>query len=198
MNWEWIFIKTNSLVSKLLSKSIGSKLMHVGKNFKVRNPAYVKGHSFITIGNNFDAGARFRLEAINEYRGQSFQPKIIIGDNVLINPDAHIAAINSVTIGNHVLLASKVFISDHQHGDLTHDNLRIAPADRILISKGPIFIENNVWIGENVVVLGNVTIGEGSVVGANSTVTKSIPPFSIAVGSPAKVIKSIHQSHDSK
>lgn len=50
-------------------------------------------------------------------------------------------------------------------------------------------IENNVWIGDNVVVLPGCTIGEGSIVGANAVVTADIPPYSVAVGNPARVIK---------
>jgi virginiamycin A acetyltransferase len=55
--------------------------------------------------------------------------------------------------------------------------------------KGPVTIGNNVWIGDNVIILSGVTIGDGAVIGAGSIVTKDAPPFSIAVGNPAKVIK---------
>ena len=60
--------------------------------------------------------------------------------------------------------------------------------DRPLISKGCVVIEDNVWLGDNVCVLPGVTIGKGSVIGANSVVTHSIPPYSIAVGTPAKIV----------
>ena len=55
--------------------------------------------------------------------------------------------------------------------------------------KGPVTIGNNVWIGDNIIILSGVTIGDGAVIGAGSIVTKDVPPFSIAVGNPAKVIK---------
>ena len=64
-------------------------------------------------------------------------------------------------------------------------------ANRDLHIKGPVLIEDSVWIGDNVVVLSGVTIGKGSVIGANSVVTKDIPPYSMAVGCPAKVIKKL-------
>lgn len=57
-------------------------------------------------------------------------------------------------------------------------------------------IEDNVWIGANSIILKGVTIGEGSVVGANSVVTKDIPPYSIAVGSPAQIIKNRKEAYD--
>ena len=60
-------------------------------------------------------------------------------------------------------------------------------------SKGETIIGNKVWLGDNVVVLSGVKIGNNSIIGANSVVTKDIPSFSIAVGSPAKVIKTISQ-----
>ena len=62
---------------------------------------------------------------------------------------------------------------------------------RPLHSKGPIIIEDNVWVGENVCILENVRIGKCSIIGANAVVTHDIPPYSIAVGVPAKVIKKI-------
>lgn len=63
-----------------------------------------------------------------------------------------------------------------------------APKYRQLISK-PVIIEKNVWIGEFVSILPGITIGEGSIIGSSAVVNKDIPPFCIAVGVPAKVIK---------
>lgn len=63
------------------------------------------------------------------------------------------------------------------------------PNVRPLYSKGPIVIGNNVWIGEKVAVLGGVKIGDGAIIGANAVVTHDVPPYSIAVGCPAKIIK---------
>jgi lipopolysaccharide O-acetyltransferase len=117
---------------------------------------------------------------------------IEIGDNVEINDYVHIGAIDSVKIGNNVLIASKVYITDHDHGSYgrqgRHDSPLSAPRDRAL-SFAPVAIEDNVWIGEFVSVLQGVTIGKGSIVGAMSVVTRDIPPNCIAVGAPAKVIK---------
>jgi lipopolysaccharide O-acetyltransferase len=82
--------------------------------------------------------------------------------------------------------------SDIQHGCYSgagqHDHPNSIPKERKLTSN-PIIIEDNVWIGESVSILPGVTIGQGSIVGANSLVSKNIPPYAIAVGNPAKVIK---------
>ncbi len=69
--------------------------------------------------------------------------------------------------------------------------MAIPPIKRQLYSKGPVRICRNVWLGEKVTILPNVTVGEGSVIGANSVVTHDIPPYSIAVGNPARVIRSV-------
>lgn len=69
--------------------------------------------------------------------------------------------------------------------------LDIQPNLRPLVSKGPIIIEENVWIGEMVCILGGVHIGKGSIIGAGSVVTKNIPPYSLACGIPAKVVKNM-------
>ena len=132
-----------------------------------------------------------KLRCFKEWRGQKYTPEIKIGNNVNIQTDCHISAINSVIIEDNVLIASFVYISDHAHGDNQYFDLNIPPIDRPLFSKGSIYIGKNVWIGEKVTVLPGVHIGEGSIIGANSVVTHDIPPYSIAVGIPAKVIKAV-------
>jgi acetyltransferase-like isoleucine patch superfamily enzyme len=67
------------------------------------------------------------------------------------------------------------------------------PSERDLYSKGSVTIEDNVWIGDKVTILPNVRIGEGSVIGANSVVTKDIPPFCVAAGNPAKIIRKLNE-----
>lgn len=96
-------------------------------------------------------------------------------------------------LGNGVQLGRKVMINDTSHGDFVGDQLDIQPNLRPLKSKGPIIIEDNVWIGEMVCILGNVHIGRSSIIGAGSIVTHDIPAYSIAVGNPAKVIKTLNK-----
>ena len=108
-----------------------------------------------------------------------------------INDYVHISVMSSVSIGDNVLMASHIYIADNSHGFYgggAQSSPDIPPIKRDY-KIAPISIGNNVWIGEGVVIMPGVIIGDGSVIGANSTVTKSIPPNSIAVGQPAKVIK---------
>ncbi|MBW4054090.1 MAG: acetyltransferase [Proteobacteria bacterium] len=154
----------------------------------IRRPVYIRGQKYISLGNGFTSGVAMRLDAFPIHGKVCIE----IGDNVQVNDYVHIGAINSVKIGNNVLIASKVFISDHNHGfygqEDRHDSPLSIPKDREL-SYSSVIIEDNVWLGEFVAVLPGVIIGKGSIIGSMSVVSKSIPPFSIAVGSPAKVIK---------
>jgi lipopolysaccharide O-acetyltransferase len=119
-------------------------------------------------------------------------PLIHIGSDVAMNDYVHIGAVESVTIGDRVLIASKVFISDHDHGSYGRDGIysdpRIAPGKRPL-TVAPVVIEDDDWRDEFVSVLAGVRIRKGAIIGTMSTVTRDIPPYSIAVGSPARVIK---------
>jgi acetyltransferase-like isoleucine patch superfamily enzyme len=177
--------------NQIYSFWISNEFKKIGENFSVASPVYLIGGKNISIGNNVSFDQRLRLDTIEEFFGDKFTPEIKIGNNVSIQKDCHIGAIHKIIIGNNVLLASKVYISDHSHGEINADAIKLPPAKRRLYSKGPVIIEDNVWLGEGVVVLPGVTIGENSIIGANAVVTKSIPRNCVAGGNPAKIIREI-------
>ena len=160
-----------------------------GSSFSIKSPFNLIGPQFITIGKNFYAGYRLRMEVIDYQRVNTNTPELTIGDNVSFNYDCHIGCSNKVVIGNNVLFASKVFLTDHFHGAINSADLEVAPGIRLLHSKGPIIIEDNVWVGEGVCIMPNVTIGRNTIIGANSVVTKSLPQNCVAGGNPAKILK---------
>ena len=154
----------------------------------IRFPIDIRGKSFMKIGSGFTTGVGCRLEAYPEKDNKV----LVIGDNFQMNDYVHITAMESVKIGENVLFASKIYISDCSHGSYAGDENDSSPLEipknRKMVSK-PVTIEDNVWLGEFVSVLPGVTIGKGTIVGANSVVSKNLPPNVIAVGSPAIPIK---------
>ncbi|WP_324288498.1 DapH/DapD/GlmU-related protein [Pedobacter sp. SL55] len=140
------------------------------------------------MSKGFTTGVGCRIEAYPDDN----QTTLFFGENFQMNDYVHITSMKKVHIGNNVLIASKVYISDCSHGSYAGNqddsNPNSKPKDRPLYSK-PVIIDDNVWIGEFVSILPGVTIGKGSIIGANSVVSKSLPENVIAVGSPAKAIK---------
>jgi lipopolysaccharide O-acetyltransferase len=156
----------------------------------IRRPIYIRGRQYIDFGRRLTTGRGCRIDAFSSKAYQ--KPLIRFGSDVQINDYVHIAAVESVTICNHVLIASKVFISDHNHGVYSGDGLHsspdTAPTSRPL-SSAPVVIEENVWIGESASILHGVTIGRGTIIGANSVVNRSLPAYCIAAGAPARIVK---------
>ena len=156
----------------------------------IRYPIIIRGKAQINVGYGFTTGKYCRIETFNN--GLNHKKDIIsIGQNVQINDMVHISGIKSINIGNNTLIASRVYISDHDHGSYEgsdQSDPEIIPIKRELFAE-PIVIKDNVWIGENVSILKGVCIGLSSIIGANSVVTKDIPDYCIAVGSPARVVK---------
>ncbi len=170
---------------------LSRKFRYMGERADVKGIFILRGEKYISIGNGFKALYNLRMEAYDEYYEQRFSPEIIVGNNVIFNSDCHIGCIKKVVIGDNVLVASRVYISDHYHGEITRESLAASPAQRPLVSKGPVIIEDNVWIGEGVCVLSGVTIGRNAIIGANSVVNKDVPPNSVVAGVPAKLIKTL-------
>jgi lipopolysaccharide O-acetyltransferase len=114
-----------------------------------------------------------------------------IGNHVRISNWTHIACTNSVTIGDHVLIGSKVIITDHNHGHFGVGAAppSVPPAQRPLESDRFVIIGANAWLGDGVVICPGVTFGEGSVAGANAVVTTDVAPYTLVAGVPARPIR---------
>lgn len=108
---------------------------------------------------------------------------IEIGENCFINAGCTFMDEGGIKIGNNVgISANCTFIAvDHPGNPLLLDKWVDIPK--------PIVVENDVWIGANAVIMPGVTIGKGAIIGAGAIVTKDIPPYAVAVGQPARVVK---------
>lgn len=158
----------------------------------IRFPFDLRGGKYINLGEGLTLGKYCRFEVFPHLMVGDERFKIRFGKNVQINDNVHICAMESVKIGDNVLMASNIYIADNSHGiyngDVIQSSPDIPPIERPY-NISPVEIGNKVWICQGVVINPGVSIGEGSIIGANSVVTHSIPPYSIAVGSPAVVIK---------
>jgi acetyltransferase-like isoleucine patch superfamily enzyme len=171
-----------------------NRLIQTENRANISYPSYITGAQFIKIGKNFIGHTGLRINCISSYAGITTKPELIIGDDVIFNYRCHIGCINRIRIGDRCLFGSNVMIIDHSHGSFSPEDIVIPPFKRKLFSKGPIVIENDVWVGENVCIMPGIHIGHHSVIGAGSVVTKDIPAYSLAVGSPAKIIKTIERN----
>lgn len=155
-----------------------------------RFPMVIRGRKYIDFGLSLTTGVGCRFDCFSGITPTS--KKLVFGSNVQLNDYVHIVAMDSVKIGDNVLMASHIFISDNSHGSYKGDendtNPNIPPIQREYVT-APVSIGDNTWIGEGVVIMPGVAIGRGCVIGAHSIVNKSIPDYTVAVGSPAKVVK---------
>lgn len=148
----------------------------------VRRPVYVRGKAGFQFGPGFTTGYRCRIEVFDPT-----EKKLMIGKNCKIGDNVHLAASRWVTIGDDCLLASNIFISDTNHGDLTDDPS--VPPDQRPLTARCVEIGSRVWLGEGVCVLPGAKIGDGCIIGAHSVVLGEIPANTVAVGAPARVVK---------
>jgi acetyltransferase-like isoleucine patch superfamily enzyme len=161
---------------------------HVGRGVYVGAQAQLHGLAGLSFGDCVNIGRRARLETHRTARGQG---QLSIGSGAHIGNDFHAGAALRVLIGRHCMFASGVTILDHDH-DFTN------PLDPLQCAEGvvaaPTVIEDNVFLGEHVVVLKGVRVGNGSVIGANSVVAHDIPPFTMAAGAPARPLRRFNEA----
>ncbi|MBQ0024368.1 MAG: acyltransferase [Bacteroidales bacterium] len=187
-SWLHRHIKSNQLYLYNLRKR---RLFKLADNVHFMGEVFSAGEKNISIGAHTHIGAHSIITAWDKtLDGTTHQPSIIIGSYANIGEYNHITATNKIQIGHNFLTGRWVTITDNSHGKTDYGSLQIPPLYRTVVSKGAVIIGDNVWIGDKATILPGVTIGNGSVIGANSVVSKDIPPYCIACGNPAKVIKS--------
>jgi acetyltransferase-like isoleucine patch superfamily enzyme len=198
-----------------LLRKVRDRLFYDPHRMVARSPTIVMGNS--RLGHPFRVrfdcprteialriGDRCLLN--NTFVFESSCGQITVGDGVFINSGTMVISRSSVAIGNGVTIAWDCVIYDHDSHSLDYRD-RIADHDQQLIdfptgnmianknwdtvTTAPIAIQDNAWLGFGVVVLKGVTIGEGAVVGARAVVTRDVPPWTIAAGNPARVVKEI-------
>ena len=189
----YIYKKLKNLHQTLFEIWCMHQFQACGKNFKCHHTASLLSLNRITVGDNFSSGPHLRLRAYTEFQTVKYHPKIEIGNNFYAASDCYIAAVRHIKLGDNVTFASRCTVIDHAHGVGDYSDINTPVMLRKLGVKGDIIIEDNVWLCEGVVVLSGVRIGKNSIIGANAVVTKDIPANSIAVGIPAKVIKTIQR-----
>lgn len=156
----------------------------------IRFPFYLRGKRYVDWGEALTTGRGCRIEVFRLENSKE-SPKLIFGKNVQLNDYVHICVMDKVEIGDDVLMASHVYISDNSHGSYKGEadsSPEERPIDREY-AVSPVEIGDRVWIGEGVMVLPGVKIGDGAIIGAHSLVNKDIPSGCIAVGNPARIIK---------
>jgi acetyltransferase-like isoleucine patch superfamily enzyme len=182
-----IYVGKREFVTELKKGSFKAfgKSSLLGLQTTIINPKY------ISIGDNSSITNRVVLSCFESLKSIGHLPEIIIGNNVSIGEDSHITCANKLIIGNGVLTGKKVLITDNAHGDINLNTLNVPPIKREVTSKGPVIIEDNVWIGEKTSIMPNVHIGKGAIIAANAVVTKNVPAYAVVGGNPAKILKQL-------
>lgn len=159
---------------------------HMGPYETVMKPWYVHiSGPNIHIGKCFTAiGEPMHRVEIGVWGREEGAGRIQIGDDVLMSPGSRLSASDEIVIGNAVMMANGVYITDsdwHTIYDRTKRDERVTP----------VHIGDNVWLGDHATVLKGVTIGENSVVAARAVVTRDVPANVVVAGNPAKVVKEL-------
>lgn len=193
--WPAFCQRCSILWRNLYSAYIRHQIRQCGELKLGSTQLHLFGLRYMEFGDQVEMHFNARVQCIDYFQptDQHFKPRLILHDHVVVQAMCHIGCIDRVEIGEWSTMGARCYITDHTHGGTSREELLLPPRKRPLVSRGPVKIGKYVHLGEGVCVMPGVTIGDYSVIGAGAVVTRDIPPFSIAVGSPAKVIKQITQ-----
>lgn len=177
-----IIYRIHDMISVIFYRLIGFCFGHFGRRVRVVRPRYIGEARRIFLRDRVEIqeGAYLIVQPAH-----SADARLEIGAGTKIGNWAHIVATHDVVFEESVLLADRVFVGDnaHEYRDFAKPVL-----EQGLTQLAPVRIGRGSWIGEGACIIG-ASVGEHCVIGANSVVTRDIPPYSIAVGSPAIPVK---------
>lgn len=173
--WELKCFSFRSIKYRIHFKSCGMRL-------KIGHEVYIRNPHMVSVGRNVTIEHHTSL-FINPIGGTA---EIIIGDNVILGKYNDFGCSNKIIIGNDVITAPFVHITDRDH---SYEDITVPIMYQSANSKGAVVIKDGTWLGFGVQIMSGVTIGKQSVIAAGSIVTKDIPDYCVAVGNPARVIK---------
>lgn len=180
-------------IKKLVKLYRFKKYVHLGKNVVISHLSNVLIDNDSSIEISDDCEIHCTLSA-------KYGCRIKIGKNVSIRGYTLISGINEIIIGDCVVISNNVHIYDNNNHPTSASKRRIMMENQFInpdlkshkwSESSPVIIKDNVWIGERATILKGVTIGEGAIIGCDSVVTKDVPPYHIAAGNPAKILKEI-------
>lgn len=164
------------------------RLSHYGRGlYLFGGVPFVSGPLNISIGDDCRISGHTTFSA----RPQTQQPALIVGNNVDIGWQSTFAVGNKIILEDNVRIAGRAFLFGYSGHAMDATRRAQGEGDREQ-DIGDIVLKKDVWLGTNVTVCPNVTIGEGTIVGTGSVVTKDLPPFVVAVGNPAKVVRHLN------
>lgn len=157
-----------------------------GEGSIVMRPWDIEGGDAIEVGKGCLILQGSRIEAIEEYCGKYYHPKIRIDDGVYIGRSVFMTCIDAIEIGAGCVFSDYVYLSDSSHGFHPENGPILFQA---LESRGKVVLGKNCFVGYRAVITPGVTLGDWCVVGANAVVTRSFPEYSMLAGAPAKIVK---------
>lgn len=180
----FVTTKIRGLLYKLLYKPYYKAILgFLGDKTFIPSSTKLEKPENIQIGSNVYIG-RMTWLAANPLTGKG-KCTLNIGNGTYIGNFAHVYCTSNITIGNKVLFADRVYISDNLH---SYKDIETPIIDQSIQQIDEVCIGDGAWVGENACIIG-ASVGKNSTIGANSVVLKSIPDYCVAVGTPAKIVK---------
>lgn len=169
---------------RLFTLAVRHAFAAFGPRSVVQLPVRLSGECAVAVGRDVFIGAGSWIQVLDADNGA----EIVIGDGTSIAGSCVLSSARSIRIGRKVLMARNVYVADHGHA---FEDPAAPVLEQGLRDIGPVEIGDGAWLGQNVFVGPGVTIGRGAVVGANSVVLADVPDHGVAVGAPARVVRTV-------
>lgn len=173
--------------SKAFSLTAAGAFGSFGVRTVIEPPIRLNGEGQMAIGSSVYIGGGSWLQVLEDHaKGIA----LTIGNGTNIVGACVLSSARSVIIGEDVLIARNVYVADHMHA---FDDIAKPVIKQGITRIAPVEIGDGAWLGENVVVGPGVRIGRGAVIGANAVVLDDVDDYCVAVGAPARVIRSLRE-----